>query len=201
MPLPFFLRPKGCRRVDFYRFQLSPQNKGHNRTGLRPGTGNSSPPTASSFGHFDGRQLAFRWPGWTRLVAGLAGSNSLFAGHAVLHFFGYPHGYWMGIWLSEDSRWRPYRDEYTRSLQNSEVNRRRARIVLRWGTAREVLRVLPALLPFSPVSTGLPLLRRPVSTVAILAQGTYSWLATRSPFFRRVLHRCKCHWSSWRVGF
>jgi len=43
--------------------------------------------------------------------------------------------------------------------------------------------VLPALLPFSPVSTGLPLLRRPVSTVAILAQGTYSWLATRSPFF------------------
>ena len=116
-------------------------------------------------------------------MAGLAGSNSLFAGHAVLHFFGYPHGYWMGIWLSEDSRWRPYRDEYTRSLQNSEVNRRRARIVLRWGTAREVLRVLPALLPFSPVSTGLPLLRRPVSTVAILAQGTYSWLATRSPFF------------------
>ena len=45
-------------------------------------------------------------------------------------------------------RWRPYRDECTGSLQNSEVNRRRARIVLRWGTAREVLRVLPALLAF-----------------------------------------------------
>ena len=43
-------------------------------------------------------------------------------------------------------RWRPYRCEYTGSLQNSEVNRSRARIVLRWGTAREVLRVLPALL-------------------------------------------------------
>ena len=42
-------------------------------------------------------------------------------------------------------RWRPYRNEYTGSLQNSEVNRCRARIVLRWGTAREVLRVLPAL--------------------------------------------------------
>ena len=41
-------------------------------------------------------------------------------------------------------RWRPYRCEYTGSLQNSEVNRSRARIVLRWGTAREVLRVLPA---------------------------------------------------------
>ena len=46
-------------------------------------------------------------------------------------------------------RWRPYRCEYTGSLQNSEVNRSRARIVLRWGTAREVLRVLPALLPFA----------------------------------------------------
>ena len=46
-------------------------------------------------------------------------------------------------------RWRPYRNEYTGSLQNSEVNRCRARIVLRWGTAREVLRVLPALFGFS----------------------------------------------------
>ena len=45
-------------------------------------------------------------------------------------------------------RWRPYRNEYVGSLQNSETNRCRARIVLRWGTAREVLRVLPALLIF-----------------------------------------------------
>ena len=52
-------------------------------------------------------------------------------------------------------RRRPYRDEYTGSLQNSEVNRRRARIVLRWGTAREVLRVLLALL----VSFSIPGLR------------------------------------------
>ena len=40
--------------------------------------------------------------------------------------------------------WRPYRCEYTGSLQNSEVNHCRARIVLGWGTAREVLRVLLA---------------------------------------------------------
>ena len=41
-------------------------------------------------------------------------------------------------------RRRPYRDEYTGSLSNSEVNRRRARSVLGWGTAWEVLWVLPA---------------------------------------------------------
>ena len=34
-------------------------------------------------------------------------------------------------------RQRPYRDEYTGSLPNSEVNRRRARSVLNWGTVRE----------------------------------------------------------------
>ena len=45
-------------------------------------------------------------------------------------------------------RQRPYRSEYTGSLQNSEVNHCRARIVLRWGTAREVLRVLLALFIF-----------------------------------------------------
>ena len=48
-------------------------------------------------------------------------------------------------------RQRPYRNEYTRSLPNSEVNRRRARIVLRWGTAREVLRVLLALFFFPKI--------------------------------------------------
>ena len=41
-------------------------------------------------------------------------------------------------------RWRPYRVECTGSLPNSEVKRRRARLVLGWGTAREDLRVPPA---------------------------------------------------------
>ena len=40
--------------------------------------------------------------------------------------------------------WRPYRVECTGSLPTSEVKRRRARLVLGWGTAREVLRVLSA---------------------------------------------------------
>ena len=39
---------------------------------------------------------------------------------------------------------RPYRVECTGSLPNSEVKRRRARIVPGWGTAWEVLRVLLA---------------------------------------------------------
>ena len=41
-------------------------------------------------------------------------------------------------------RRRPYRVECTGSLPTSEVKRRRARLVLGWGTAREDLRVLPA---------------------------------------------------------
>ncbi len=45
---------------------------------------------------------------------------------------------------SQRSRWRPYRVECTGSLPTSEVKRRRARLVLGWGTAREDLRVLPA---------------------------------------------------------
>ena len=40
--------------------------------------------------------------------------------------------------------WRPYRIECTGSLLTSEVKRRRARLVLGWGTAWEDLRVLPA---------------------------------------------------------
>ena len=39
---------------------------------------------------------------------------------------------------------RPYRVECTGSLLTSEVKRRRARLVLGWGTAREDLRVLSA---------------------------------------------------------
>ena len=54
-------------------------------------------------------------------------------------------------WLShlmkhKTCRQRPYRVECTGSLPNSEVKRRRARLVLGWGTAREDLRVLLAFL-------------------------------------------------------
>ena len=41
-------------------------------------------------------------------------------------------------------RQRPYCVEYTRSHPNSEVKQRKARSVLGWGTAWEVLRVLLA---------------------------------------------------------
>ena len=43
---------------------------------------------------------------------------------------------------------RPYRNEYTGSLPNSEVNRCRALSVGGWGTASEAIRVLPAFGPF-----------------------------------------------------
>ena len=39
---------------------------------------------------------------------------------------------------------RPYRDERTGSFSTSEGKRHRARLVLGWGTAREVFRVLSA---------------------------------------------------------
>ena len=50
-------------------------------------------------------------------------------------------------------RRRPYRVECTGSLPTSEVKRRRARLVLGWGTAREDLRVLTAF--SSPCLCGL----------------------------------------------
>ena len=46
--------------------------------------------------------------------------------------------------IETSGRQRPYRDEHTGSLPNSEVNRRRARSVLGWGTAWEALWVLLA---------------------------------------------------------
>jgi hypothetical protein len=58
--------------------------------------------------------------------------------------------------LRSYSRWRPYRVECTGSLPTSEVKRRRARLVLGWGTAREDLRVLPALLSSPCCATRLP---------------------------------------------
>ena len=45
-------------------------------------------------------------------------------------------------------RRRPYRVECTGTLLTSEVKRRRARLVLGWGTTREDLRVLSAFLVF-----------------------------------------------------
>ena len=41
-------------------------------------------------------------------------------------------------------RWQLFRAECTGSLPTSEVKRRRVRLVLGWGIAREDLRVLPA---------------------------------------------------------
>ena len=62
--------------------------------------------------------------------------------------------YWVRFWAcclcvahAQCHRWRPYRVECTGSLPTSEVKRRRARLVLGWGTAREDLRVLPAFVP------------------------------------------------------
>ena len=50
--------------------------------------------------------------------------------------------------MGHQGRRRPYRVEYTGSLLTSEVKRRRARLVLGWGTAWEDLRVLSAFLAF-----------------------------------------------------
>ena len=49
-----------------------------------------------------------------------------------------------GMERNTGCRQRPYRVECTGSLPTSEVKRRRARLVLGWGTAREDLRVLSA---------------------------------------------------------
>ena len=48
----------------------------------------------------------------------------------------------VGRWIV--LRWGPYRAKCTGSLPTSEVKQRRARSVLGWGTAWEVLRVLSA---------------------------------------------------------
>ena len=71
---------------------------------------------------------------------------------AIKRITGWYQGVVSGVGVLSTFRQRPYRGEYTGSLQNSEVNHRRARIVLRWGTAREVLRVLLALFAASAVA-------------------------------------------------
>ena len=51
---------------------------------------------------------------------------------------------WHSLLATPSFRQRPYCGENTGSLPNSEVKHRKARIVLGWVTAREVLRVLLA---------------------------------------------------------
>ena len=66
--------------------------------------------------------------------------------------------------LKQEYRRRPYRVEYTGSLLTSEVKRRRARLVLGWGTAREDLRVLSA---FHTHSFSHSSLKAAVGTISI----------------------------------
>lgn len=82
------------------------------------------------------------------------------------------HTKWM---LRDDSiRRRPYRVECTGSLLTSEVKRRRARLVLGWGTAREDLRVLSAI--YIPMHRDqLLLTRAPYTQGAVI-------------FFRKLFH-------------
>jgi hypothetical protein len=54
-----------------------------------------------------------------------------------------------------NQRQRPYRAEYTGSLSNSAVNRRRARSVLNWGTVREHPWVLLAFFILIPAAVYL----------------------------------------------
>ena len=56
--------------------------------------------------------------------------------------------------FSKLTRQRPYCVECTGSLPNSEVKPRKARIVLGWVTAREVLRVLLTFLLHKPWAAG-----------------------------------------------
>ena len=58
--------------------------------------------------------------------------------------------------MSKNCCQRPYRVECTGSFPNSEVKRRRARLVLGWGTAREDLRVLLAFaIGYAPLNFGI----------------------------------------------
>jgi hypothetical protein len=73
--------------------------------------------------------------------APLLGDRRAFAEWYVAHMA--RHTTWM---LRDDSiSRRPYRVECTGSLLTSELKRRRARLALGWGTAREDPRVLSAI--------------------------------------------------------
>ena len=88
-------------------------------------------------------------------------------------------------------RWRPYRAEYTGSLPNSEVNRRRARSVLDWGTVWEHLRVPPAFCRALELFAGAAPAERSLITVAILAQGNATAHASSRPFCSRFESRSR----------
>ena len=94
-------------------------------------------------------------------------------------------------------RWRPYRAEYTGSLPNSEVNRRRARSVLDWGTVWEHLRVPPAFCHALDLFAGVAPAERSLITVAILAQGNATAHASSRPFCSRFESRCRGFIRSW----
>ena len=91
-----------------------------------------------------GRQV--RWPDGAPEGLGVTvgGPSGPLLGpyHAPPHTF---RGvFWRLFSLSDFCRQRPYRVEYTGSPPNSAGKRRRARLVLGWGTAWEHPRVLPA---------------------------------------------------------
>ena len=86
------------------------------------------PGVAGALGFRDDRSSErIGWPSvWHRFGACIVGRYVPIGAQCIVH------------------RWRPYRVECTGPLPTSEVKRRRARLVLGWGTAREDLRVLPA---------------------------------------------------------
>ena len=83
-------------------------------------------------------RLVVRW-GTTREVLVLRSSFLFF----FVSF--YPHAQlrrsliWYPLFIRGRSRARSYHAESTRSLLHTEVKRHRARLVVRWGTTREVL--------------------------------------------------------------
>jgi hypothetical protein len=83
-------------------------------------------------------------------------------------------------------RWRPYRVECTGSLPTSEVKRRRARLVLGWGTAREDLRVLPAFY-VSVVGRAVICKRRCATPCHYALLGTLWFAKSSSRFIRHAV--------------
>ena len=95
-----------------------------------------------------GRQV--RWPDGApeRLGVTVGGPCGPLLGPYRAPFLTFRGVFWRLSSLSALFRQRPYRVEYAGSLPNSAVKRRRARLVLGWGTAWESLGVLLAF--FSP---------------------------------------------------
>ena len=126
---------------------------GHPRVG-HPGVG-AVRLAASARTTVDGTQ---RWPvsssaghvgcqnhGWRNIAVDFAGCRPTVGGGQCMSGGAFRYLVALSAALgAANCRWRPYRVECTGSLPTSEVKRRRARLVLGWGTAREDLRVLPA---------------------------------------------------------